>query len=83
MSKLIEALSDAVNDMGNALTRATWPEPTVEAFKTLVMASSDAETALSDLHDCVNELCYRCGQYKREHEGACNDCRWKKVKADV
>lgn len=29
-----------------------------------------------DLHDCVNELCLKCGQYKHEHEGACNGCRW-------
>ena len=32
----------------------------------------------SDFHDCVNELCQQCGQYKREHEGACDDCRWLK-----
>lgn len=26
----------------------------------------------------VNELCYMCGKYKQEHEGACLGCRWKK-----
>lgn len=26
----------------------------------------------------VNELCSMCGRYKREHEGACHGCRWKK-----
>lgn len=26
----------------------------------------------------VNELCYMCGKYKQEHEGACRGCRWKK-----
>lgn len=25
----------------------------------------------------VNELCYMCGKYKQEHEGACDGCRWK------
>ena len=25
-----------------------------------------------------NELCYMCGKYKQEHEGACRGCRWKK-----
>ena len=25
----------------------------------------------------VNELCAMCGRYKREHEGACDGCRWK------
>jgi hypothetical protein len=34
----------------------------------------------SDLHDCVNELCYQCGQYKTAHLGSCNGCRWLKVK---
>lgn len=24
------------------------------------------------------EVCYMCGKYKREHEGACCGCRWKK-----
>ena len=83
MSKLSEILSDAVNNMGNALTRAQWPEPTVEAFKTLVLAAGDAEYAMSDLHDCVNELCLKCGQYREAHNGACDGCRWKQVKENV
>lgn len=29
-----------------------------------------------EFKDCVNELCLKCGEYKHEHEGACNDCRW-------
>ena len=37
-------------------------------------------SADSDFHDAVNELCYQCGAYKRAHEGACDHCRWKKVK---
>ena len=32
----------------------------------------------SDLHDCVNELCLRCGSYHEEHNGACDGCRWLK-----
>ena len=34
----------------------------------------------ADLHDCVNELCLRCGRYRQEHLGACDGCRWKKVR---
>ena len=37
-------------------------------------------SADSDFHDAVNELCYNCGAYQRAHEGACDHCRWKKVK---
>lgn len=29
-----------------------------------------------EFKDCVNELCLKCGQYKHEHEGSCNGCRW-------
>ena len=32
----------------------------------------------ANLKDCVNELCLMCGQYRREHEGACDGCRWLK-----
>lgn len=26
---------------------------------------------------CRNELCLRCGNYKNQHLGACDGCRWK------
>lgn len=31
-----------------------------------------------DIKDMHNELCLKCGNYQREHLGACNGCRWKK-----
>ena len=37
----------------------------------------------SELTDCRNELCLKCGDYRREHEGACNGCRWKDVRHDA
>ena len=33
-----------------------------------------------ELKDCVNELCRMCGRYRREHEGACDGCRWLKLR---
>ena len=30
-----------------------------------------------NLKDCRNELCLRCGDYKMQHKGACDGCRWK------
>lgn len=30
--------------------------------------------------ECANELCYRCGEYQREHLGACSGCRWLEVR---
>ena len=32
----------------------------------------------ADIADLRNELCQRCGQYKRAHLGYCDGCRWKK-----
>ena len=30
----------------------------------------------SNLKDCRNELCLKCGKYREAHNGACDDCRW-------
>ena len=38
-----------------------------------------------DLKDCANELCLKCGNYKHEHMGTCDGCRWlpaRKMKVD-
>ena len=35
------------------------------------------EALKTDLKDCRNELCLRCGQYKTAHLGSCNGCRWR------
>jgi len=32
----------------------------------------------SDIADLRNELCLKCGQYRRAHLGSCDSCRWKK-----
>lgn len=37
----------------------------------------------SDLKDCVNELCLKCGAYHESYVGACDGCRWKQVKEDL
>jgi len=88
MDKLTKRLSDAINNLGNDLTGAGWPEGkkngrsfnTGERFRELVITASDVAFMESELRDCVNELCLKCGQYRREHEGACNGCRWKDVR---
>lgn len=32
------------------------------------------------LEDCVNELCQKCGRYGNEHLGACDGCKWLRVR---
>ncbi len=34
----------------------------------------------AQLRDCINELCCYCPKIQMEHLGACDDCRWKKIK---
>lgn len=32
---------------------------------------------ISELHNCRDELCLRCGNYHESHLGACDGCRYK------
>ena len=33
--------------------------------------------AKSELAAMRNELCFKCGNYREAHNGACDGCRWK------
>ena len=46
----------------------------------IAMLKADMASLRSELKDCVNELCLQCGSYKQEHEGACDGCRWLKIR---
>lgn len=46
----------------------------------IVTLQAEVDNQKSELKDCVNELCHQCGQYRREHEGACDGCRWLKTR---
>jgi hypothetical protein len=54
-------------------------ENTDLVFK-LMTACQMKESLKMSLSECVNELCLKCGQYKNEHLGACDGCRWKAVR---
>lgn len=32
----------------------------------------------SEFNAVRNELCCKCGRYRKAHSGACDGCRWKK-----
>lgn len=36
-----------------------------------------------ELKRAVNELCLKCGDYRREHEGSCDWCHWKEIRHDA
>lgn len=47
----------------------------------LDMAVSKTDKVLQlkeELHAMKNELCQYCAKYKHAHEGACDECRWRK-----
>ena len=46
----------------------------------IAILQTEVANLKGELHDCANELCLMCGAYKREHEGACDDCRWLPVR---
>lgn len=57
-------------------------EYTLEELSIILPKAADAIEKLSqietDLRDCRNELCIKCGQYQTKHLGSCNGCRWEK-----
>jgi hypothetical protein len=48
--------------------------------KQILLLETELQRFQRELKDCANELCYKCGSYKREHEGACDGCRWKPIR---
>ena len=45
----------------------------------LAAACKERDEARKELHEAKNELCYKCGNYRGAHNGACNGCRWEKA----
>ena len=43
----------------------------------IVEARAERDHLMSELRDCRNELCLRCGSYREKHLGACDGCRWR------
>ena len=51
---------------------------TIGRLKIIRKQLEDAHKVITrDLHDCCNELCLRCGNYREKHLGACDGCRWR------
>ena len=43
----------------------------------LAAACKERDEARKELHEAKNELCFKCGNYRDAHNGACYGCRWK------
>ena len=42
-------------------------------------ACKERDEARKQLREAKNELCYKCGNYREAHNGACDGCRWKEA----
>ena len=76
-------MRNETNDLLNGIVKkltdiqgGTDPALSMSMFELIGRVSRTEE----DLHDCVNELCLKCGQYREQHKGACDGCRWLTVK---
>lgn len=83
---LTEKMIEDLNDLGNLFAGTKWPtvETDINQYdakkidKALMDDYHQVYQLETDFHDAVNELCQKCGEYRREHEGACDGCRWQK-----
>ena len=44
----------------------------------LASACKERDESRKELAAMRNELCFKCGNYREAHNGACDGCRWKK-----
>lgn len=61
---------ESINEVQETLARVR---------KLIVEAKADHDRLVSELRDCRNELCLKCGAYKERHLGACDGCRWRDI----
>ena len=67
-----------IEEMLNVL-RATADANPEHRHGDLCKQAADALTELQAENKALrNELCYKCGQYREAHNGACNGCKWRK-----
>ena len=45
----------------------------------LASACKERDELKKELAAMRNELCYKCGNYREAHNGACDGCRWEEA----
>ena len=74
--KLGADFADAVNSAADMLENYASDRAALVAE--IEKLRKQLEQANSELAAMRNELCFKCGNYREAHNGACNGCRWKK-----
>jgi len=67
-----KAMKKAFADPETQASFAEWQTLRAELGK----LKAEIDRLHEQLHECRNELCYRCGEYR--HKTTC-DCKWKEV----
>lgn len=73
--KLGADFSDAVNSAADMLENYASDRAALSAE--IEKLRKQLEQTKSELAAMRNELCYKCGNYRDAHNGACDGCRWK------
>ena len=81
---LREALDMAISALRQqehfrGITKMIEPLTLDELRMALAAACKERDEARKELHEAKNELCFKCGNYREAHNGACDGCRWKKA----
>lgn len=50
---------------------------TKELLQTIIEDTVTVFRLRSELKNCRNELCLKCGNYHESYAGACDDCRYR------
>ena len=74
-----QEMNDALNAIIKDLTELPGGTDVQISMHAMELISAITGTE-SDLKDCVNELCLKCGAYHESYLGTCDGCRWKAVK---
>ena len=74
MNEIIKSITDMVEQHKDTTGKA------VRIGMELTQLIGRINETETELKDCVNELCLTCGLYEKAHQGACDGCRWLKVK---
>ena len=79
--EIIRSIEERISELKAVRQSLLQCKRDLECMETeLVLVRKQNDRLLTSLKDCANELCQKCGQYRNDHLGACDGCKWKEVK---
>lgn len=74
----LDRIKNTFNAVAEGYKKADKDRQCAELERDMLRKQNDR--LLISLKMCANELCQKCGLYKNDHLGACDNCKWKEVK---